>query len=470
MGLTEKLSALFKSRFQTEPDVVVLLPGAGSGRKYFRLVAGGTSVIGAYNPDPADNHAFIYLAKHFLNCGLPVPEVLASDETEGIYLLEDLGDIDLLSWIEKNRSMPDFANKLGIHYRKALDYLLDFQIMACKQLDYKQLPAQVFDGPAMHWDLNYFKYYFLRPSGIVFNERQLQADFDNLVTFLAEERLLGFMYRDFQARNIMLKGDKLFFIDFQGGRKGPLQYDLVSLIFQVKAAIPAEIREQFIDYYIEKLKAQVAVDEAGFRRHLKGFALLRFLQVLGAYGYRGWFERKPHFLESISLLGSNLNWMSCNMPAELPEIEKLLHKIRSKMEDQSLVGKKNLTIAINSFSFRRGIPYDPTGHGGGFVFDCRLLPNPGLIDEFRNLTGMDEQVVNMLESEPLVNSFVESIHQVIQQSVESYLKAGYENLQVNFGCTGGRHRSVYCAEKLAGVLRSDNRLEVKLKHQELSNI
>jgi len=468
--ISNKLSVLFKSRFQTEPESVAILPGAGSHRKYFRLIAGGISVIGAYNPDPADNHAFIYLAKHFLTCGLPVPMILASNEKEGICLLQDLGNQDLLGWMEKSRNLPDFNYKLDIYYQKALDYLLGFQIMADKHLDYGQLPTQVFDKPAMHWDLNYFKYYFLRPSGINFSEKNLQSDFDALVNFLSEEKSLGFMYRDFQARNIMLKGDELYFIDFQGGRKGPLQYDLVSLIFQVKAAIPDGFRQRFIEYYIEKLKTQVAFDIESFRWHLKGFALLRFLQVLGAYGFRGWFERKPHFLESLSLLGSNLNWLSDNMPAKLPEIEKILIEIRRKMNKHTLAGNQKLTVAINSFSYRRGIPYDQTGHGGGFVFDCRLLPNPGLMDEYRELTGKDEPVIKLFESEPVMSKFVDCVHQLIMQSVESYLTSGYENLQINFGCTGGRHRSVFCAEKMSTMLRSDERLELIIKHLELPNI
>lgn len=468
--MSDQIRNLFIRYSGHEPESIFPLTGAGSDRRYYRITSGGESYIGAFNPDRADNHAFNYLTRHFTVCGLPVPEMLATDEEQGICLMQDLGNEDLLCRIQKFRDLPDCRDLLYTLYCEVLDYLLEFQLTADKNLDYTQLPVQAFDAESMHWDLNYFKYYFLKPSGISFNEKQLQQDFNKLVKFLTAEKLHGFMYRDFQARNIMIKNRKLFFIDYQGGRKGPLQYDVVSLIFQVKASIPGDLKEKLIKYYLQRLKQRVEINTADFMKHMDGFALLRFLQVLGAYGFRGWFERKSHFLESIQLLGPNLKWITVNMPLELPEISKIINEIKRKMEDQTLVQKKKLTVTINSFSYRRGIPYDPTGHGGGFVFDCRLLPNPGLLEIYRDMTGTDEPVIKFLESEPSVNKFVETIRQLVGQSVENYIATGYEHLQLNFGCTGGRHRSVYCAGQIAQFLQSDPSLEVVLKHKELPNI
>lgn len=466
------LRSLYRLHSGKEVSQISPLPAAGSNRRYFRMATDDYSVIGVYNPDPTEQHTFMYLCSHFLEKGLPVPLLFEFDPESGTCLLQDLGDETLLNYIEKNRTSHDFMQTLQHMYQSILVDLIRFQLEGDEGLDYQMLHTTRFDDQSMHWDLNYFKYYFLKPSGIKFDESELEKNFQLLVSFLSGEELVGFMYRDFQARNIMLQDHKLFYIDFQGGRKGPLQYDLVSLLFQVKAALPDALKLHLMEFYLDRLKDNIDFDIIAFRKRLNGFVLLRLLQVMGAYGYRGWFERKPHFLESIPKLQSNLSWVLENeaLPGKLATLREILTEIYLKMEKESLVRNTQLTININSFSYRRGIPYDSSGHGGGFVFDCRLLPNPGRFEEYKDLTGKDAAVITYLQDEPQVLSFVENCKSIVSQASESYLKAGYTNLQVNFGCTGGRHRSVYCAEKLAEDMRWGNDIIVNLNHKELPNL
>ena len=470
--VVELLKDMFSGFYGHEPALVKALPGAGSDRSYYRLWSDEFTVVGAHNPDSVDHQAFVFLSRHFKAKNFPVPSILASDHENGIYLIEDLGDETLLNWIENNGSRPDFYGELTRLYHSVINDLVVFQIDGDAGLDYSNLPVHDFDAVSMQWDLNYFKYYFLKPAGIKFNETALEKDFNCLAGYLLQEKVKAFMYRDFQARNIMLHNQGLYYIDYQGGRKGPLQYDLVSLLFQAKAAVPDPIKQELIGYYIVKLSERISFDQEAFSRRFNGFVLLRLLQVMGAYGFRGWFERKPHFLESIPLLKSNIRWLFSYdaFHPGLDELKRIMGLIMEKIETNSLLPQSQLTVSVNSFSYRRGIPYDPSGHGGGFVFDCRLLPNPGRLEEFRMLTGKDQQIIAYLENEPEVNSFVKNAETLVSQSVESYIKAGYQNLQVNFGCTGGRHRSVYCAEKLAARMQKDKRLKVLLKHLEFQNL
>lgn len=465
------LSRLYSKLYGAEPEALTALPGAGSDRKYFRLTTKNTSVIGACSPDAVEYQAFLSLSDHFRKKGLPVPDVIARDEKNKVYLIEDLGDVTLLSWIEKCRNESGFDARQEALYKQVINDLISFQLNGDSGLDYSRLPVPMFDSCSMRWDLNYFKYYFLKPAGIIFNEAALEKDFDKLVGFLAGDELRFFMYRDFQARNIMLHNNGLYYIDFQGGRKGPPHYDLVSLLFQAKAAIPELLKERLIDFYISSLKERVNFDPGLFRQRLKSFVLLRLLQVMGAYGFRGWFERKPHFLESIPLLQPNLDWLLTQGVFEkgLDELNSIVITIKEKMESKTFIPEHKLTVNINSFSYRRGIPYDASGHGGGFVFDCRLLPNPGRLEEFRLLSGKDKPVIDYLDNEPMVHTFIESAKKIVEQSIDRYLQAGYDHLQVNFGCTGGQHRSVYCAEALASKLQSINKIAVLLKHRELPN-
>lgn len=465
------LCGLFRQHVGCEPELLSPLPAAGSDRRYYRMSAKGQTTIGSYNPDQKENLVFLYLSGHFASKGFAVPQVYCANPTQGTCLLQDLGDETLLARIDTIRHQPDFEAQLFELFTKVISDLIRFQLEGDAGLDYHQLQHPEFDSESMQWDLNYFKYCFLKPTGIAFDEYRLESDFRQLTGFLSGESLQGFMYRDFQARNIMLQNHSLYYIDYQGGRRGPLQYDLVSLLFQARAAIPDHTRDKLIELYLELLSQRVTFDTASFLRRLKGFALLRLLQVMGAYGYRGWFERKPHFLESLPMLKPNLHWILKHQPdlPEMPEVLRIIQQILQKMENNEFNPTRKLMVSINSFSYRRGIPYDASGHGGGFVFDCRLLPNPGLLDVYKPLTGRDEEVALFLEGEPDVHSFVESVNQIVQQAVINYLKAGYTNLQLNFGCTGGRHRSVFCAEKIARLLKANDLVEIRLNHQELAS-
>ncbi len=461
---------LFQQFTGRSPEIVEPLPASGSGRKYYRIRDGETSVIGAYNPDAREHDVFIALSRHFLSAGLPVPLIYMSKPDSGLCLLQDLGDETLLDRIEKERDHPHYNEKLTSYYSRVLSDLIRFQLDGDKHLNYSRLIVPEFNMKAMHWDMNYFKYYFLKPSGIVFNEYVLEQDFERLALTLHQEKLRGFMYRDFQARNIMIHHNMNFYIDYQGGRKGPLQYDVVSLLFQAKAAIPEDLKMQLLDYYIRELGNRIHFDQHEFRKRLDGFVLIRLLQVMGAYGYRGWFEGKSHFLESIPLLQPNLKWIFNHQAVTdgMPEMTNVLTEILHMMEDNSLIQTEKLIVEICSFSYRRGIPYDISGNGGGFVFDCRLLPNPGKMEQYKLLTGLDCDVKSFLENEPEVHIFVENANTIVQQSVRNYLKSGYTHLQVSFGCTGGKHRSVYCAERLAGVLHHQQGVLVSLKHMEIN--
>ncbi|MEZ5197467.1 MAG: RNase adapter RapZ [Bacteroidales bacterium] len=313
-----------------------------------------------------------------------------------------------------------------------------------------------------------FQILFLKLANITFNEQLLENDFQILIRFLKQADRSHFMYRDFQARNIMIYKNEPWFIDYQGGRKGPLQYDLASLLFQAKADLPFEFRQQMLEYYIDELKNEVKTDRSPFIAFYYGFVLIRTLQVLGAYGFRGFFERKPHFVESIQYAIMNLSWLIENveLPLEMPELNRCLNEIiasdKSKTKKQT---GEDLVVEINSFSYIYGqIPEDKSGHGGGFVFDCRSLPNPGRYAEYKQLSGLDKPVIDFLKKEPAVDLFNQSVSDMVCQSVDTYIERGFDHLMINFGCTGGQHRSVYCAEQLYSRLKGKYNIQMNLNH------
>jgi hypothetical protein len=320
----------------------------------------------------------------------------------------------------------------------------------------------------MAWDLNYFKYYFLRPSGVYYDEYALERDFHKLIKFLGESESEYFMIRDFQARNIFIRNNQPWFIDYQGGRKGPLQYDVASLLFQAKAALPEDFRRTMLNFYLDRLQEENKLDREEFIHHYYGFVLLRTLQVLGAYGYRGYFEQKPHFLESIRFALDNLRWLLANnlIPVKTDVLQSYLNRISENNTSEKK--PEGLTVDIASFSYLKyGYPKDESGHGGGFVFDCRSLPNPGRQEEYRQLTGRDEEVIRFLEKETAVHKFLENSFKIVGQAVDNYLVRRFDHLSINFGCTGGQHRSVYCAEQLYRYLRDNYRINVNLSHKML---
>ncbi|MDD2772963.1 MAG: RNase adapter RapZ [Elusimicrobiales bacterium] len=473
--MQELLKELFLKTYG-EPASAAALPGDGSDRKLFRLAGAGRSVIGAVNADAKENAAFISFSRHFRKCGLPVPEIYAEDLQKGIYLEEDLGYANLFQLLTKLRAAGAprsalFPREALEVYRKAVKLLPKFQIDAGQTLDYsKCYPRAEFDRQSMMWDLNYFKYYFLRLAKIPFNEQALEDDFNRFTDFLLEAQSGYFLYRDFQSRNIMVREGEPWFIDYQGGRRGALQYDIASLLFDAKADIPFDIREELLELYLDTAAGMIKIDREKFRAHYYGYVYIRIMQAMGAYGLRGFYEKKLHFLQSIPYAVKNLEYLSrkAKLPLELPAFDGVWRNIiASSYLRQFGAARPGLTVRVQSFSYRVGLPRDDKGHGGGFVFDCRALPNPGRCAEYAPFTGMDAPVIKFLAGEPEAARFLKNVRALTGQSVENYRKRNFTDLLVSFGCTGGRHRSVYCAETLAKHLREKYDVEVEITHAAL---
>jgi len=443
----------------------------GSGRNIIRLSAERQSAIGILYNVREENVAFLEFSRHFRRHGLPVPEIYAEDLNQGAYLEEDLGDTTLFEFLSKHRTGEDIAPDVVEAYRKVVAVLPRFQIEAGRDLNYKVCyPRGRFDRQSISWDLNYFKYYFLRLAGIPFSEQALEDDFDSLTTFLLSADCDYFLYRDFQSRNIMLKSGQPFFLDYQGGRRGALQYDVASLLYDAKADLPPELRQQLLDLYIEKLDGFADVKREAFLHYYYGYVYVRILQALGAYGFRGFYERKAHFLQSVPYALKNLRWLLHNvkLPIALPTLMEAFNSMLASEKLQSIASEAdNLTVRISSFSFHRGWPKDESGNGGGFVFDGRSLPNPGREDRFKALTGKDAPVIDYLNQQESVHQFLASVLSLVEASVSNYQQRGFKHLMVSFGCTGGQHRSVFLAEQLAKRLRGRNGVDVVVRHREL---
>jgi aminoglycoside/choline kinase family phosphotransferase len=469
------LKKLFEERFGSAPERIQPLQGelGGSGRKIIRLASGSVSAIGILYGVREENAAFLEFSRHFRQHGLPVPEIYAEDLEHGAYLEEDFGDTTLFEFLSKNREGENIAPAAVEAYRKVVAVLPRFQIEAGRDLDYSVCyPRGSFDRQSIAWDLNYFKYYFLRLAGISFNEQALEDDFDSLTTFLLSAERDYFMYRDFQSRNIMLRGGEAFFLDYQGGRKGALQYDIASLLYDAKADLPALLRQELLDLYIERLGEFGGIEREGFLHYFYAYVYVRILQALGAYGFRGFYERKAHFLQSVPYALKNLRWLLHNvkLPIALPTLMGAFNSMLASEKLQGLASEAdNLTVRILSFSFHRGMPKDESGNGGGFVFDGRSLPNPGREERFKALTGKDAAVIEYLNQQESVHQFLASVMSLVDASVNNYQKRGFKNLMVSFGCTGGQHRSVFLAEQVAKRLCGRNGVEVVLRHRELES-
>lgn len=456
------LSALYKQWSGEEVSSKTQLPVSGSDRRYYRMIGEGSQVIGAWNADVSENLAFVKLAEHFASLGLPVPEVYLSDESQKAYLQTDLGDTHLFGLLTAE-GLSEHVKDL---YRQVIGWLPQFQMAGQNGLDFSICyPRSAFDRQSMHWDLNYFKYYFVRLSGETFNEQALEDDFDRLINFLLQAGQDYFLYRDFQSRNVMVVENRTFFIDFQGGRRGPLQYDLASLLFDAKANLPNSFREELLQLYMEKAGIVPGFDKDEFLKYYYGFVLIRILQAMGAYGFRGFYQKKEHFLQSIPYALDNIQYiLDHHHPGiEFPELEKLLRTF-VKSETLRAYAKPMLKVRITSFSYREGIPADNSGNGGGFVFDCRALNNPGRLPEYQLLSGKDKEVKHFLAALPEMATFLASVYNLVDQAVENYMHRGFENLMVSFGCTGGQHRSVYSAEHLAAHLSQKYGLAVEAEH------
>jgi aminoglycoside/choline kinase family phosphotransferase len=467
------LKKLFEQHFHVPPTRIDPLQGelGGSGRKIIRLASGETSAIGILYGVSEENRAFLEFSRHFRRHGLPVAEIYAEDLSQGAYLEEDLGNTTLFEFLSKNRQGENIDSQAIGAYRKVVAALPRFQIEAGRDLNYEVCyPRGSFDRQSINWDLNYFKYYFLRLAGIPFNEQALEDDFDRLTDFLLSADCNYFMYRDFQSRNIMLRDGQPFFLDYQGGRKGALQYDIASLLYDAKADLPPTLRQQSLDLYIEKLGAFIKVDREAFLQYYYAYVYVRILQALGAYGFRGFYERKAHFLQSVPYALKNLRWLLHNvkLPIALPTLMEAFNSMLASEKLQGLASEAdNLTVRIVSFSFHRGMPKDESGHGGGFVFDGRSLPNPGREEQFKTLTGKDVPVIEYLNQQQSVHQFMASVMSLVDASVSEYQRRGFKSLMVSFGCTGGQHRSVYLAEQTAKRLRGRNGVEVVVQHREL---
>lgn len=461
---------MFEHQFQEKVETFSMLPPSGSYREYCRLGNSNRSVIGAFNADVKENTAFLAFSNHFREKGLPVPEVFSVSSDLKKYLLEDLGNVTLFDYLTEIRESEGFSETIVAEYRKVLKVLPKIQIVAGKDMDYSVCyPREAFDKQSMMWDLNYFKYYFLKLAKISFDEQALEDDFQAFSDYLLSAPSDYFLYRDFQSRNVMLKDGGVHFIDYQGGRSGALQYDLASLLYDGKADIPQEIRSQLFHFYLSELKKYISVNEPEFTSYFNGFVLIRIMQAMGAYGFRGFYEKKEHFLKSIPFAINNLQNLlpELNLPVELPELLNVLHQL-TQSETLKEIGQvhSNLTVRITSFSYKKGIPSDPSGNGGGFVFDCRALNNPGRYTEFKNLTGRDLKVQQFIEQNSEMKLLLKPVKALVEQSVKNYLERGFSHLSVSFGCTGGQHRSVYAAEKLAMWLRNNFPVNVVLVHRE----
>ena len=463
------LDKLFFNQFGVNPQSVTPLPQGGSDRQYFRLTVGTQSAIGAYNPDVEENRTFIYLTQHFGGKKLPVPLLYGISEDEKIYLLSDLGNLSLFDYI---LDIDWDKNPQTEVLKRTLSLLVRFQIEGAKGLDFKQCyPKSDFDLQSVMWDFSYFKYSFLKPSGVRFNEAKLDDDFLALANLLLAQPTGFFHYRDFQSRNVMLVENKPYFIDYQGGRRGPMLYDLASFLYQARANFPESIRTEMLSFYLDEAAKYTEIDRQQAQSVFPAFALFRVMQTLGAYGFRGFFERRSHFLQSIPLAAANLVNLVDKVTAyglALPTLKPILKSIAEKygLPNEHSQPFDGLTVEVNSFSYRKGYPLEHPEHGGGFVFDCRALPNPGRLTDYKMLTGSDKPVIDYIEQHKEIDTFFDEVYALVAKSVRAYQDRGFKHLSVSFGCTGGQHRSVYMANRLANELKHIGNLAIRLNHRE----
>lgn len=482
MKILEELLQLYNNYTGGEPVSCEPIKGSGSNRAYFRLTArDNTSVIGVVGTSVEENHAFIYLSRHFREKGLPAPEVLAVSEDERCYLQTDLGSVSLFDVLRPGREAGgEYDARACELLCRVMALLPRMQVEGAEGLDFTQCyPQPEMDVTNVMFDLNYFKYCFLKPSGVDFHEMKLETDFRRMADDLTRNSGTTFLYRDFQARNVMLddKGNP-WFIDFQGGRRGALHYDVASFLWQASARYPERLRQELIEVYLTSLQRYMEVDKQEFNRQLQLWVLFRLLQVLGAYGFRGYFERKKHFLESIPPAIASLRKLLDGDGCPYPYLREVLTRLAAPLAPASpkqtdgpatpseYDGKGPLKVRVFSFSYKKGIPEDESGNGGGYVFDCRSTHNPGRYEPYKKLTGLDEPVIRFLEEDGEILTFLESVYRLADAHVERYMQRGFTDLMFSFGCTGGQHRSVYSAQHLAEHLHRKYGIEVVVCHRE----
>ncbi len=470
----KNLTNLFQKWSGETVEIIKALPASGSDRKYYRITGATKTAIAAFNPNETENRTFIHFTNHFKSKGVQVPEIYGEDLENGLYLQEDLGDLSLYQHLLATRNGNQLTPELLDLYQQSVEELVKVQILGHQGLDYDNWCFQIkaFDKQSIIWDLNYFKYYFLKISGLYFDETLLEADFQRLANYLNQANKEAFMFRDFQARNIMIHNNKPYFIDYQGGRRGAMPYDLASLLTQAQADIPLDTREVLLQHYLKTAKTlNPKFDEAAFMRFYYPFVLIRTIQVLGAYGFRGLYEQKPHFLSSIPFAMKNIVWAVDKISKRLNinYLKTILLQLTTHQNWNQYLPKGNngkLTVTVSSFSYKRGIPLDLSGNGGGFVFDCRGVHNPGRYEPYKKLTGRDQPVIDFLVTKSNITDFVENAKRIITPSIEEYLKRGFSSLMVSFGCTGGQHRSVYSCEQIAAYLQKNYNVNVIVNHVE----
>ncbi|MCR5678883.1 MAG: phosphotransferase [Prevotella sp.] len=504
----KQLIDLYREWKGTPPAHVEKMDGAGSNRAYYRLTDGdGHSVVGCVGTSRDENHAFVYLARHFAKRQLPVPQVLAVSPDELRYLQQDLGHTSLFDAIRGGREAGGrYTLEEQELLRRTIRELPNMQFRGARELDFTQCyPQPEFDGENVRFDLNYFKYCFLKATEVDFHELKLEADFRLLTKDLTGESCDAFMYRDFQARNVMLptpQSPAPYFIDFQGGRRGPFYYDLASFLWQASARYPDRLRRLLIDeYYQSAMQYSEMPSREHFDQRLHLFVLFRTLQVLGAYGFRGYFERKQHFIDSIPPAIENLRQLLAMPPATfpypylmevlrrltlLPQYQRIEVAPKTRADGYKTTevnpynahpkdgpatfskydGAGPLVVKVFSFSYRKGIPDDESGNGGGYVFDCRSTHNPGRYEPYKQLTGLDEPVIRFLEDDGEILTFLDSVYRLADAHVQRYIQRGFTSLMFCFGCTGGQHRSVYSAQHLAEHIHQKFGIEVHICHRE----
>jgi len=507
------LASLFQQITGHKPDSITELSASGSNRRYFRLIhtdtststtdstasAGSTdlhsTVPGNKTPDAAvlpksisligvegtsieENRAFMAMSSHFAVQGLPVPKVLVRSNDDKYYLQEDLGNTLLFDYIAEGRKTGVFHESEKEMLRETMRLLPQIQVKGAINFDFSVCyPQPEFNERSVFWDLNYFKYNFLKASGLDFQEDRLEDDFQRLAEILLRSQTDTFMYRDFQSRNVMIRDGNPYFIDFQGGRKGPLHYDVASFLWQAKAKYNEELREELLTEYLASLAEVITGEKASdnlakvadpnhFREQLRHFVLFRTLQVLGAYGFRGYFEKKPHFLQSIPYAMENLRVILRDELKGYPYLVQVLRQMCELKQFREVAVRKPLVVKVYSFSFKKGIPHDDSGNGGGFVFDCRAVNNPGKYERYAHFTGLDESVIHFLEEDGEILTLLENAYSMVDASVKRYKDRGFTNLMISFGCTGGQHRSVYSAQKMAEHINREFGVEVHLIHRE----
>lgn len=502
----EKLAALYKQWAGREPAGVERLAEQGSNRTYYRLAdEDGRTVIGVIGTSRDEDHAFVYLSRHFTRRQLPVPQILAVSDDELCYLQTDLGERSLFDAIRGGREAGGRYNQEEKQLLvNTIRELPNMQLRGARGLDWSNCyPQPEFDQESVLFDLNYFKYCFLKATELDFHELKLEANFRLFAKDLTSESMDCFLYRDFQARNVMLDAaGHPYFIDFQGGRKGPFYYDLASFLWQASAHYSFKLRRELVYEYYESLKNYTEVpSKRHFVQRLSLFVLFRTLQVLGAYGFRGYFERKKHFIDSIPPAIQNLRDLlklgerafpypymldMLRRLTELPQLARIEQPALNRTDGLKIAdtniyfahpqdgpatfskydGKGPLKVHVFSFSYRKGIPEDPSGNGGGYVFDCRSTHNPGRYEPYKKLTGLDEPVIRFLEDDGEILEFLQSVYRLADHHVARYMQRGFTSLQFCFGCTGGQHRSVYSAQHLAEHINRKFGVEVEIIHRE----